>query len=67
MFYKYACPIMNFLGIATGNSSTFIFVLGIILPPLVYLIMHRLHCIEDNLEYEIQEINDVSCALSSNG
>ena len=25
--------------------------------------MHRLH-IEDNLEYELQEINDVSCALS---
>ena len=39
------------------------FVLGLILAPFVYLIMHRLH-IEDNLEYELQEINDVSCALS---
>jgi hypothetical protein len=53
-----------FLGIATGNSSTFMFVLGLIVAPLVYLIMHRLHYIQDNLEYELQEISDVSCALS---
>lgn len=53
-----------FLGIATGNSSSFMFLLGLLLAPLLYLIMHRLHRIEDNLEYELQEINDVSCALS---
>lgn len=53
-----------FLGIATGNSSSFMFLLGLLLAPLLYLIMHRLNRIEDNLEYELQEINDVSCALS---
>jgi len=52
------------LGIAVGNSSSFMFLLGLLLAPLLYLIMHRLHRIEDNLEYELQEINDVSCALS---
>jgi hypothetical protein len=40
------------------------FVLGLLLAPLVYLILHRLHYIEDNPEYDSQEINDVSCALS---
>lgn len=41
------------------------FILGLLLAPVVYLIMHKLHTIEENhLEYELQEINNISYALS---
>jgi len=56
---------MLFLGVASGNTATFMFVLGLILAPLVYWILHQLQYIEENHpEYELQEINDVSAALS---
>lgn len=55
---------MFLLGVATGNSTTFMFVLGLLLVPLVYIIMHRLHIEVNHSEYKVEDINDVSSALS---